>query len=215
MRVRVPPSPLVGKLGLTLLSPLRWFFETIFAPVYKKRIARELAKVLPNAARVLDFGCNDGSLAEMILKMNPTLKIEGVDIQDKWKTRIKKNIYDGRILPYKSGSFDAVISVDVLHHISDIDALLKEICRVSRKLVIIKDHTVYGKPSRLLVSTTDYVSNVGFGIKCAFNYPTPSQWRKSFERAGLKIVHQPQNIKYGFGLGERYNPIFVLEKIRV
>jgi ubiquinone/menaquinone biosynthesis C-methylase UbiE len=45
---------------------------------------------------------------------------------------------DGRSLPFRSGSFDAVVSTLTLHHASDADAvvLLREMARVGRRIVV-------------------------------------------------------------------------------
>ena len=64
------------------LSPLKLFFDKIFSPVYKKRLAKTIAFLCDDNSYILDFGCDDGSTAKMIMEFNPTLKIVGVDVQN-------------------------------------------------------------------------------------------------------------------------------------
>jgi 2-polyprenyl-3-methyl-5-hydroxy-6-metoxy-1,4-benzoquinol methylase len=200
------------KFKLWILSPLKYFFDTVFSPVYKRSIAHELAHMCPHGAHILDFGCNDGSLAQMILTLDPSLTIEGVDIQDTWNCSIPRRIYDGKKLPFATNSFDVVIAVDVLHHTTNTEQLLQEIRRVSKNLVIIKDHMVYSNWSFMFVCFTDYISNVANGIICVFHYLRRDEWKRLFRSAHLTLTKTVQDMEYGFGINGYFNPIFVLEK---
>jgi len=102
--------------------------------------------------------------------------------------------------------------LDVLHHTKDIPSLLREINRVSSKHVIIKDHMTYGTFSKCIISFADYVANAPYGIKCAFNFPSFQRWKSYFDQLGLRIVHRSEKLNFGFGISERYHPIFKLEK---
>ena len=84
--------------------------------------------------------------------------------------------------------------------------------RVSKKYIIIKDHRVYGRFSMALVSFSDFISNVPYGIKCAFNFLTYEQWKKIFSKLNLGIIKEPKKLNFGFGINETYNLIFKLEK---
>ncbi|MFH2020331.1 MAG: methyltransferase domain-containing protein [archaeon] len=196
-----------------MLFPLKLFFDKIFFPVYKKRLAKIVASMIKDNSYVLDFGCYDGSTAMLIMKYNPTLKIVGVDIQDNQTAKIQRKIYDGKKIPYPDNTFDLVMSLDVLHHTTDIPKHLKEMQRVSKKYVLIKDHAVYSFFSDLLIRFSDYSSNLPYDIKCVFNFPSPDKWMRMFKACGLKIIDQPKNLSFGFWINERYNPIFKLEKI--
>lgn len=97
-----------------------------------------------NIKNVLDIGCNRGSI-EVLFNNNYPQKaektfIEGIDISE---NAIKQandlnlpncnfNSYDGTKLPYPSESFDLVILVEVIEHVTDKMALLLEINRVLR-----------------------------------------------------------------------------------
>ena len=181
-----------------MLSPLRLFFDRFFNPVYKRRLAEHIASLCDDNSSILDVGCDDGSVAEMIMELNPSLKIKGIDIQANHPSKIPRKIYNGKKIPYPDNSFDIVMVLDVLHHTKDILSILKEIKRVSKKCVIIKDHTTNSIFSRWLISFTDYMSNFPYGIKCTFNFPSSQMWESYFDQLKLKIVHKPKNLNFGF-----------------
>jgi SAM-dependent methyltransferase len=197
-----------------LLTPVKLFYSKIFNPRYKKSLAQHIATLCPDGATILDYGCDDGSTARLIMQYNPTLKIVGVDIQAHRAPQIPIKIFNGRIIPYPDNSFDAVIALDVLHHTTDIAAQLKELRRVSKKQIIIKDHLITSPVAQLLVSGADWLSNVIHDIPCAFNYPTREGWRRLFAGQDLGVRTHLANLDLGFGkiIGGEQNPIFVLEK---
>lgn len=186
-----------------------------FALFYNKRkVAYYLVSLCDEGSFVLDVGCDDGSIPFMMMKEKPTLKIVGIDIQEKRRSKIPRLLYNGRKISYPDNHFDIVMAVDVLHHTSDIPALLKEMTRVSKKYVIIKDHVVTGFFSRCGISFTDFITNATWGIKCVYNFPSEAEWKSYFGKAGLQLIERPKNLSYGFFVNERYNPIFKLEKIK-
>ena len=76
-----------------ILLPIRLFFEKFFEPIYKKHLAKEIVSLCEDNWYILDFGCDNGSVSKMIMKINPSLKIVGVDIQDNRPSQIpKKNL---------------------------------------------------------------------------------------------------------------------------
>ncbi len=173
---------------------------------------RQMVSVCDDHASILDVGCNDGLVAEMMMQLNPTLRISGVDVQSLHRARIPKVLYDGSRLPYADGCFDVVMAIDVLHHSHHILPVLEEMKRVAKKYLVIKDQTANNACSRYMISWSDYLANLPYGIECVFNFPSHQEWRLYFEQANLRMVEQPRNLYYGFGLTERYNPIFKLEK---
>jgi SAM-dependent methyltransferase len=85
------------------------------------------------SGNVLDFGC--GSKPYQALFSNATsylgadLEITGHDHRD---SKIDV-FYDGRILPFAHGQFDAVVSFEVFEHVFDLQGILREINRVTRE----------------------------------------------------------------------------------
>lgn len=193
--------------------PVRVIFDKRFNPTYKNKLAEYVASLCEDGSSILDVGCDDGTVADMVMKINPTLRIVGIDIQANRPSKIPRKIYDGKKIPYPDDSFDTVMVLDVLHHTKDILPVLKEINRVTRKNIIIKDHMTYGRFSRGLISFADYISNAPYGIKCAFNFPSSRRWKSYFDQLGLRIVERPRNLRFGLGISERYHPMFKLEKM--
>ncbi len=200
------------KVGTMLLFPVRLFYSWLFFPVYKKRLATAVASLCESHAKILDVGCNDGYVASLIMAQNPTLSITGVDIQENMPARIDRKLYDGKHLPFPDNSFDIVMALDVLHHTKDIKTLLADMKRVSKRHIIIKDHREYGPGSHFLISLADYMSNAPYGIPCVYNYFSIDAWKALFGKLGLTVVAMPSKLSFGFGLTQRYNPIFKLEK---
>jgi ubiquinone/menaquinone biosynthesis C-methylase UbiE len=188
---------------------LRYFFGNN----YKTKTAKYVSELCDDKSYILDLGCNDGRMASYIISNNPSLKIEGVDIQDNLDCQIKRTKYDGKNIPFPDNYFDIVIAIDMLHHTNDISSIIKEMSRVSKKYIIIKDVAVYSIFSHIFISIADYLSNFNYGIKCTYNFPKIDDWNKFFYENNLKIVEQPKKIYFGYGLNERYNPIFKLIKL--
>lgn len=101
-----------------------------------------MAKV--NIGRILDAGCGEGFTLKRLKEKNIGNYHEGIDIL---RTAIKLgrelnpdikfslgNIYH---LPYENNSFDLVLCNEVLEHLSNPKAALKEIIRVSKKYCLI------------------------------------------------------------------------------
>lgn len=83
------------------------------------------------SGRILDLGCNNGELKQYIDK-NKT-KYLGLDIKGDG-CDIQGNLYN---LPFKNQSFDTVTLFEVLEHLENPLAALKEASRVSRSKIVI------------------------------------------------------------------------------
>ncbi len=201
-----------------LTLPFYLINELITFPAYRRRLAEYVASLCEENARILDVGCNDGRVAWMVQKLKPSVSFIGVDVQANVPALIERNLYDGRKLPFPDNSFDAVMALDVLHHAEDDLALLEEMKRVTKRYIIIKDHRKFGFFSKLLISFTDYCTNVPYGIKCRFHYNSLEEWNQLFDVLKLKLVRNLSNTNFGFFTNfgfltlKRYNIIFKLEK---
>lgn len=86
------------------------------------------------AGNVLDVGCGDGSFTRCLL-INGA-HVQAVDVIDwgisRYLPEASFQRADGRRLPYADASFDFVFSSDVLEHVPDCQAIVKEIGRVLR-----------------------------------------------------------------------------------
>lgn len=151
-----------------------------------RALSAAIAPLLPRSARILDVGCGDGLLAAQLLETRPDLRIEGVDVLVRGGTPIAVRQFDGCRLPFSDGEFDAAMAVDVFHHAADPEALMREMKRVSRDMIVIKDHLAHGFPSRLLLRAMDWVGNAPHGVRLPYNYWTEVEWRAAWDRAGVR-----------------------------
>ncbi|MBP7828990.1 MAG: class I SAM-dependent methyltransferase [Kiritimatiellae bacterium] len=109
----------------------------------KKSHAFILSKALPLEGRVLEIGTGKGRFLAQLLKHVPRVTTIDVDpaeqrcarlnvAYEKPPGRARFVIADARALPWKDASFDAVVSVNALHHMTRIPTVLREILRVVR-----------------------------------------------------------------------------------
>lgn len=191
--------------------------------VYGRRIevlARHVAELLPRNASVLDVGSGDGLLARRVMDARPDLVIAGVDVLARPHAHIPVRIFDGATLPFDDRAFDAGLMVDVLHHASQQEALLRELARVVRHRVVIKDHLVSGALAHPTLRFMDWVGNVRHGVALPYRYWTPDQWRRGFGDAGLRLVDQREHLGLypwpaSLVFERRLHFIAVLEPVRV
>lgn len=143
------------------------------------------AELIPQHSTVLDVGCGSGLLAKALLGLRPDLFLEGVDILVRPQTYVPVRRFDGITLPYGDGAFETVLFADVLHHTSDPAGLLREASRVSRKLIVIKDHEREGLFSGMRLRLMDWFGNARFGVNLTYNYWTRSQWAQAWAELAL------------------------------
>lgn len=158
--------------------------------VFNRRIqvlAKQLAAVIPNNARVLDVGCGDGSVARLVMEARPDVRIEGIDVLIRPTTHIPVTQFDGNSIPFPDRSLDAVMFVDVLHHTEDPRVLLSEARRVARSAVILKDHCRDGVLANSTLKFMDWVGNARHGVVLPYNYWPEARWREAFGDLGLAV----------------------------
>jgi len=153
-----------------------------------------IAKRLPENSRVLDVGCGDGFIARQIQEKRTDIDIQGTDVLARPKTYLPVKPFNGRKLPYADGSFDAAILVDVLHHTHNPAGLLREAVRVSRRLVILKDHTLKGALARPILLYLDWVGNAPHGVSIPANYWPEMRWKQTFDRLNLAVTDWTDNL---------------------
>lgn len=113
----------------------------------------ELRTLIRSAHRVLDVGCGDGTLLELVTT-GTNIEAHGVDIATT-AVSIAKRLHprlrvvegDAAHLPFLAASFDLVYSAYTLEHLPDPDAAVREMTRVlapgGRLLLMVPN---YGSP---------------------------------------------------------------------
>lgn len=178
-------------------------------PVYAARLKELVRRIVPRLRehdRVLDVGCGNGTLGRAIMD-NPgcpkDVSVTGLERFKRGGEPIEVVPYDGVTFPFPDESFDVVIVADVLHHEDDPDRLLRECARVTRRLVIVKDHQVNGLLAQQRISLIDWAANAPYGVKCLYRYNTPAQWAATPPRVGLRSAEEVRSMHL-------YPPVFNL-----
>lgn len=102
-----------------------------------------LSRALPLRGRVLEIGTGKGRFLVALLRHAARVTTIDVDpaeqrcarlnvAYEKPPGRARFVIADARALPWKDASFDAIVSVNALHHMTRIPTVLREILRVVR-----------------------------------------------------------------------------------
>lgn len=103
---------------------------------------------------------------------------------------IEVDAYAGGAIAHPDRSFDIVILADVLHHEADPHRLIEQCRRVSRRLLVIKDHRVGAVGSQPRVALMDWAANAPHGVPCLYRYNTLAEWRAWHTRHGLAIEQE-------------------------
>jgi SAM-dependent methyltransferase len=95
------------------------------------------------SARTLDVGCGDGALLSELHRRGFGGHLRGVEISDAAVAIAREregiegvDLYDGRTLPFERAAFDLGVLSHVLEHVPDPPALLAEVARVCRAVVV-------------------------------------------------------------------------------
>ena len=99
---------------------------------------RLIARLVPPGSRVLDLGCGDGSLLDLLQRERGCTGY-GVEIADgnvlkcirRGVDVIQLNLDEGLAL-FQDASFDVVLQIDTLQHLRNAEVMLRETVRVGR-----------------------------------------------------------------------------------
>ena len=181
-------------------------------------LATHLAALAPKEADILDVGCGDGQVAQLLLGQRPDVKISGVDVLVREKTAIPVSVFDGRTLPLGDATKDAVMFVDVLHHTEDPLVLLREAVRVSRRWILIKDHARDGLAAGPTLRFMDWVGNSRYGVALPYNYWSAAQWEAAWQKLKVRPVRSVTQLGLypwwaAWLFGRRLHFVTILEKL--
>jgi SAM-dependent methyltransferase len=179
-----------------MVAALR-FMRSLHAPIYAHRqavLVKLIGVHLMPDAQVLDVGCGFGHLGRAIMDYLPTAKVQGLERAKRDGELIPVQAYDGTRMPWADNTFDVVILADVLHHELHPDHLLRESVRISRKLIIVKDHLREGLLAWPRICLLDWAANVPYGVPCTYRYNNLSEWRSTFKPLPVELKEEHQSI---------------------
>ncbi len=152
-----------------------------------KTLTRHLMPLLPEEGLVLDVGCGDGLLGSCLSECRPEVEIRGLDVLVRENTKIPVSEFDGSTIPFENDSVDTILLIDVLHHTTNPDVILKEAKRVARKSIIIKDHTRNGLLAKSTLRFMDWIGNASYGVALPYNYLSFQEWQEMFSELELEV----------------------------
>ena len=121
-----------------------------------KMLMQSIARMVPAGSRVLDLGCGDGALLEL-LKRERGCTGYGVEIADanvlacvkRGVDVIQLNLDEGLAM-FDDNSFDVVLQIDTLQHLRNTETMLVETARVGRVGIVAFPNFAHW-PNRLAV----------------------------------------------------------------
>jgi ubiquinone/menaquinone biosynthesis C-methylase UbiE len=117
-------------------------------------------QLLPeDSTSILDVGCGEGTYLNMAKLKIPDSVLCGADMSNVGLEIAKKknpsakfiHLNGSNKLPFDDDSYDVVVALDVLEHTFEPTVLLREMTRVSKKIVIISVPNFSSLPARLQV----------------------------------------------------------------
>jgi SAM-dependent methyltransferase len=177
--------------------PISWIGRLHRAFVFGRRarvLSETLAGWIAPSASVLDIGCGDGTIGNLIAKLRPDVCVKGVEYLLRPGCKIECHSFDGSTLPFADASFDVCLFVDVLHHTQNPSVLLGEAARVSRAWVLLKDHLDENFIDDVTLRLMDWVGNRPHGVALSYNYQSRKQWEEHFSRHGLAITQWTMDV---------------------
>jgi len=168
--------------------------------------------------KILDVGCWEGDVSHELLLLDqkrPNSKIDSIMGIEPYllppNPKIPVTPFDGLHIPFEDKEFDMATCITVLHHSKDQEAVIKEMKRVAKRIVIVEDSFETPSDRESVIRGHD-ILNFTFGMDYEPNgFHSSNEWKQIFTKHDLKVVHEelmPSNVPFN-PLASHY--IFVLQ----
>lgn len=173
-------------MSFTLFSRINPLRRVLYR-LARWRVGEKLGEIYPflkGDDKVLDCGAGNCVLCEQLrLRGHEIVPLDIADLS--FVDAITPVVYDGSKIPFPDNTFEVGLVVTVLHHTEDPNALLAELKRVARRIVVIEE--IYGNSfQKYFTYVVDSVFNLEF-----FNHPrsnrTDDGWKTAFAELGFHI----------------------------
>lgn len=190
-------------MGSSLLTEFLELYP--FQPATALWRAIEIGAVLDQdfrTGRVLDLGCGDGKLTEILIgHLKPGkrtwigIDLDAAELELAKERKIYQTVHcsTSAKIPEEAGSFDLVFSNSVLEHISEIERTLDEVARVLKTggeflFTVPSDgfHTCLKGPLLPWVKKDEYLKDVDRRL-AHLRYWSASEWTSQLQARGLKV----------------------------
>lgn len=150
-----PISPRDGKLMSTIREEFneQRYGKPLHLSKTEKFRVESILRLIGNKKKVLDIGCSDGTISEMIARNNN--EVYGVDVSESaLKIALSRGLEAYKVdleseeFPFSENYFDVVVAGEIIEHIFDTDEFLNKIKKVL-------------KPDGSLIITTPNLATLG------------------------------------------------------
>ncbi len=173
------------------LPLLQW---ATYRPVHDAVLGALRARAL---ASVLDLGCGTGQLLRRMADELPACRLVGCDYSPGMLAHAAARLRaapsapalvrgDASHLPFRNGSFDAVVSTEAFHWFPDHHAALAELARI-----LVPGGTLllgFVNPPLAVIGDVARLGSRLFGAP--LHWPTPAALRRALEHTGFTVVRQ-------------------------
>ena len=138
----------ISETPLQLRQRMREFYETsetykvllaAHDEVYLRHYVELVIRYAPTDAKILDLGCGNGISSRLLNQAD--YDVVGTDISPlfleearNWENpKLRYQVCDVLELPFDNDSFDVICSNELIEHLPDVEAALKEMVRIVRK----------------------------------------------------------------------------------
>jgi 2-polyprenyl-3-methyl-5-hydroxy-6-metoxy-1,4-benzoquinol methylase len=159
---------------------------------FNKKRAEKISNIiypfLSRGGKILDLGCGDMLVAES-LKKKLDLEIVGIDVIDANLTSLPLKLYNGVKIPFDNKSFDITYISFVLHHTKNIEKLLSESIRITKKRIIILEDVYEDKLDLLMTKFWDFGNILtSLSMDLPLNFKREREWVRLFGKLKVKKV---------------------------